>query len=243
MKIWDVNSFDSPGSPDGWCGLYMYELAPRLNHACVPNVARAFTSDRHILLRAIRDINNGEELTLDYMDITGTTAVRRQRLRQKCKFLCKCQACSSMRTVTVFDVANSVFIVISHLGLQITNMYTDEEIELMSGVDIWFRELVPKLRFIESCFETVCKWDIFRGCATPQRQAEVIDKTLLRVMECLRENNQFGLDEVVFDKYALRNRARMADIARSAPQLEIATMAAVGFEGQEAAAFSSLGLI
>lgn len=63
-----------------------------LNHSCNPNSAVVF--DGNIAsLRSIRDISEGEQVTISYIDNTFKRATRRQQLREQYFFECKCSGC------------------------------------------------------------------------------------------------------------------------------------------------------
>ena len=81
-------------------GSGLYITISRMNHSCSPNTECSYLKDKRKSkeVRAIRKINNGEELLGDYMtDETSflTTSQRREQLMQTWKFHCECSLCSS----------------------------------------------------------------------------------------------------------------------------------------------------
>ena len=74
----------------------VYRGFSRLNHACTPNAHGAFNGRLgQQTMYTLRDIERGEELTVDYLGSVGIQrAERRMRLRQRFGFDCSCSACS-----------------------------------------------------------------------------------------------------------------------------------------------------
>ncbi|KAJ1138366.1 hypothetical protein NDU88_004753 [Pleurodeles waltl] len=71
-------------------GLYL--TMSLLNHSCEPNCVTVFKG-RHLHLRAIQEIQVGEELTTTYIDPLMTTVERQSQLRRKYCFQCDCRRC------------------------------------------------------------------------------------------------------------------------------------------------------
>lgn len=97
-KILDV--FESNGievvPADSIC---LYSTIPRLNHSCSPLVVWSWLSGAATSkeVRAIRDIQPGEELTANYIDsfeATWSTRVDRQKRLSLWNFSCQCEVCS-----------------------------------------------------------------------------------------------------------------------------------------------------
>ncbi|OSD05164.1 SET domain-containing protein [Trametes coccinea BRFM310] len=73
----------------------VFLLAARLNHSCQPNVARSWDEcAQRMTFRALRDIGEGEELCMNYVDVLGTRAQRMEELRTAFGFECACEACA-----------------------------------------------------------------------------------------------------------------------------------------------------
>ncbi|KAL0608884.1 Histone-lysine N-methyltransferase SMYD3, partial [Plecturocebus cupreus] len=80
-----------------------------LNHSCDPNCSVVFNGP-HLLLRAVRDIEVGEELTICYLDMLMTSEERRKQLRDQYCFECDCFRCQTQDkwvAVTLFCFAPS----------------------------------------------------------------------------------------------------------------------------------------
>ncbi|KFO25464.1 SET and MYND domain-containing protein 3 [Fukomys damarensis] len=75
-------------------GVGLYPSMSLLNHSCDPNCSIVFTGP-HLLLRAVRDIEVGEELTICYLDILMTSEERRKQLRDQYCFDCDCFRCQT----------------------------------------------------------------------------------------------------------------------------------------------------
>jgi SET domain len=63
-----------------------------LNHSCNPNAAIVF-DENMLSVRSIRDITEGEQVTISYIDNTFKRARRRRELREKYYFECHCKGC------------------------------------------------------------------------------------------------------------------------------------------------------
>lgn len=69
--------------------------ACRINHCCNNNVQKHWNKriGRHTV-HASRDIVEGEDITIYYLDLDGIRDVHRQKLQDKLGFLCACCVCS-----------------------------------------------------------------------------------------------------------------------------------------------------
>lgn len=70
----------------------LYDLASYINHSCLPNSYKVFIGDI-LLLRAIRPIKAGEELTLSYVNLQEQK--RRQYLKKTWGIDCRCPLCAA----------------------------------------------------------------------------------------------------------------------------------------------------
>ena len=103
--IWNSNSFPMEdimadglaAAKDGVHRSAVYRLCSRINHSCRPNCFAAWNAllGRQTL-HALREIGQGEELTVAYVGgaEAGVRASRRQMLADKYHFDCACEACS-----------------------------------------------------------------------------------------------------------------------------------------------------
>lgn len=88
-----VRSNGYPLGPNSEVGA-IFPLVARLNHACRPNAQHAWNEDRGIeVVHAVRDIKEGEELTLSYL-AGGPSQERQSSLKEYFGFHCTCEACS-----------------------------------------------------------------------------------------------------------------------------------------------------
>ena len=88
-----VRSNGYPLGPNSEVGA-IFPLVARLNHACRPNAQHAWNEARGIeVVHAVRDIQEGEELTLSYL-AGGPSTERQGRLKEYFGFDCTCEACS-----------------------------------------------------------------------------------------------------------------------------------------------------
>jgi hypothetical protein len=83
-----------PVEADGIGGGLFLE-ACRINHACDNNAQKNWNQriKRHTV-HALRDIPQGEEITIFYLDRDSSRELRQKRLQDKFRFLCSCPLCS-----------------------------------------------------------------------------------------------------------------------------------------------------
>ncbi|KAL1948867.1 hypothetical protein VTO73DRAFT_10673 [Trametes versicolor] len=73
----------------------VFLTAARLNHSCRPNLARSWDeASQQMTFRALRDVAEGEELCLNYVDVIGTRVQRTEELQSAYGFECVCEACA-----------------------------------------------------------------------------------------------------------------------------------------------------
>ena len=85
--------FDQPGNMT-IIGVALYPTASLVNHSCDPVADFSMYRDK-VVLRAIRNIYEGEEVTVSYGPLYYESAVktRQQQLRECYFFTCDCEAC------------------------------------------------------------------------------------------------------------------------------------------------------
>jgi len=82
----------TPGT--GGTGSAAYLVASLFNHSCEPNLDVVFPrNDATVALRAARDIEPGEQLSISYMDQGQPYAARQRHLRWAYGFACACALC------------------------------------------------------------------------------------------------------------------------------------------------------
>jgi hypothetical protein len=75
-------------------GSALYLMPSMLNHSCDPNVDAVWIDgDATLTLRARRDVDEGEQLTITYIDADSPVSARRQRLEHAYGFVCACERC------------------------------------------------------------------------------------------------------------------------------------------------------
>ncbi|KAL8415027.1 hypothetical protein RB594_006018 [Gaeumannomyces avenae] len=68
--------------------------ASRINHACLQNAQNTWNEGlQQLTIHAIRDINQGEEITIMYIEDRANRAARQRTLQQNFRFTCSCQLC------------------------------------------------------------------------------------------------------------------------------------------------------
>ncbi|KAK3938623.1 SET domain-containing protein [Diplogelasinospora grovesii] len=81
--------------PDGGDAAGIFKDACRINHACDNNTQRDWnTLIQRLTIHALRDIEEGEEITIYYLGVHQNRATRQAALRNKFGFTCSCRLCS-----------------------------------------------------------------------------------------------------------------------------------------------------
>ncbi|KAL1618506.1 hypothetical protein SLS54_007234 [Diplodia seriata] len=96
MAAWTTNCFgiNKDESAAGWAGV-IAPRAARFNHSCVPNAMFAWNDAvSAITVQTIKDVEEGEEVTVAYTDTTRAGRKRRESLKKLYGFDCDCSACS-----------------------------------------------------------------------------------------------------------------------------------------------------
>ena len=101
LKLFDIFNCNNIGIDVGIgssSGQAVYLNISRLNHSCSPNVVWSYKRSNMIMkeVRALRDIDVGEELSATYLgnNVFATSSERRIQLQKSWKFECKCRLCN-----------------------------------------------------------------------------------------------------------------------------------------------------
>ena len=84
----DIDTGDGHGDLMGF-----YPVFSNINHSCISNCKPVKTKDMRVEVRAKRDIEAGEEISIQYLIETQPTRVRRQLIYRKWFFMCSCDRC------------------------------------------------------------------------------------------------------------------------------------------------------
>eukprot|EP00873_Tetraselmis_striata_P003751 jgi/Tetstr1/424015/TSEL_014626.t1 len=95
VSLRDMGSADLADMLGGQSGTAAYRLASLFNHSCEPNVDVNFPQqDAEIVLTAARDIAEGEQLFVSYIDSTQAYEQRQKYLKWAYGFRCQCALCA-----------------------------------------------------------------------------------------------------------------------------------------------------
>ncbi|CAG09169.1 unnamed protein product, partial [Tetraodon nigroviridis] len=75
-------------------GTAVYPDVALINHSCLPSVIVTYNGTSADV-RAVRDMNPGDEVLISYIDVLYPTEDRNTRLRESYYFTCQCQECGS----------------------------------------------------------------------------------------------------------------------------------------------------
>lgn len=87
------NAFGITDSEMNVIGYGLYATAATINHSCEPNCIQYFEGDV-LHVRSIRDILQGEEATIAYIDVAEPRHSRQEELLRTYAFHCSCPRCS-----------------------------------------------------------------------------------------------------------------------------------------------------
>ena len=77
------------------CYYLLFKSSSMLNHSCEPNAYRSFyKNDSSVcFIKATRDIEKDEEVTISYVDLLMNVKERRESIRGQYGFECRCKRC------------------------------------------------------------------------------------------------------------------------------------------------------
>ncbi|KAK9993553.1 hypothetical protein SO802_023256 [Lithocarpus litseifolius] len=73
-------------------GTGLYPVISIINHSCLPNSVLVFEG-RLAVIRAVQHIPQGAEVSISYIDTTGSTMTRQKALKEQYLFTCSCPRC------------------------------------------------------------------------------------------------------------------------------------------------------
>lgn len=77
-------------------------MASLIEHDCVANATKTFTSDGQVVVRAAVPINRGDRIALSYTEPMWGTINRQRHLQQTKFFQCRCQRCQDPTELDTF---------------------------------------------------------------------------------------------------------------------------------------------
>lgn len=79
-------------------GTGIYPVISIINHSCLPNCVLVFEG-RKAVLRAVKHITRGTEVSITYIETALTTTERKKLLKEQYFFDCTCHCCNTPHTV------------------------------------------------------------------------------------------------------------------------------------------------
>lgn len=92
IQIWVLNCFEYSDDPQGYS---TYFFSSFMSHSCFPNAVWHYSGPDHVL-RARREINEGDEVCISYLPESGlfqSAPSRRMELNETKRFWCTCERC------------------------------------------------------------------------------------------------------------------------------------------------------
>ncbi|CAG8780177.1 1830_t:CDS:2 [Gigaspora margarita] len=111
-------------------GVGIYPNASLLNHSCRPNCVVIFENSK-LMVRCIEQINNDQELVINYVDLSLPVEDRRKELRKQYFFLCNCETCEYYKSKDHIDPRSA---------LRCQNYKCSNAIEPPSSLDLGVEE-------------------------------------------------------------------------------------------------------
>ncbi|PSS22175.1 hypothetical protein M430DRAFT_57530 [Amorphotheca resinae ATCC 22711] len=182
---------------------YLYTTAARINHSCVPNTAYGFTKNKEIFIEALKDIDQGKELTIDYIGAHGETSFRRKILKDVFGFHCRCTSCRNNKLVP--EGNRKVGYIGSDLEeeqipqSEVIGRLSKAEIDRADEVHKWWEQMKSHIRFMVDELRSVIEQLAIKGLIDSDSKLleSIIEEFEDNFRQDLRNNNRFGLDEDV----------------------------------------------
>ena len=165
--------------------------------------------------RAARDIKKGEELTVNYTMISGPTKTRRGYLLENFNFLCKCHSCKNNMVCTESDVEQVSLPKGVEPTTPVIGRFTKEEAAAFADVEAWFDDVQKGMVTIQRAqYDYMAKHVVAQDPRVLDRKGRgfLAKRTLAFIVQYLKLNNKFGLDDTVFDGFHVRNGEQMAEV-------------------------------
>ncbi|KAJ5054263.1 uncharacterized protein L3040_000542 [Drepanopeziza brunnea f. sp. 'multigermtubi'] len=216
MKILRSSTFKvshaAPG--DEYLGPFIYEIAGRFNHSCTPNAARGFSDvGELIVLRAFVDIQEGEEITIEYFSDGGTTTERRQHLYKQYRFNCDCRACIAGLSTRTDDEYKIFLESTRSTTSPILNTRTAEESAMHKAVDQWYRVVAAQIKRNQVRLTMFFREMELEGTSSPARRQLELDECLKETMKYVRRVNKYGVGEDALAAYEAEVKAMLDGLA------------------------------
>lgn len=97
--IYQTNAVRLGDDQDSGTGIF--PTTSRINHSCKPNLQIHYApATQKLIGHAVRQINNGEELTINYHSDSCSTQVQRNAILAPRGFKCQCEVCTGMECAT-----------------------------------------------------------------------------------------------------------------------------------------------
>ena len=170
-----------------------------------------------MIFRAARDIKKGEELTVNYTMISGPTKARRGYLLKKFDFLCKCNGCKNNMVCTESDVAKARLPKGVEPTALVIGRFTKEEAAAFADVEAWFDGVQKRMTTIQRAqYDYMAKHVVAQDPRVLDRKSRgfFAKRTFASIVQYLKLNNKFGLDDAVFDSFQARNAEQLAEVTK-----------------------------
>lgn len=80
----------------------IYDYASLVEHSCIPNLTKTFSTKDELIFWAPKPINKGEHLSISYTDVLWGTMNRQHHLKQTKMFQCDCKRCTDSTEMNTY---------------------------------------------------------------------------------------------------------------------------------------------
>lgn len=190
----------------------LYEIGRTLNHSCQPNAEALFSdTSKSLMVKTLRQINAGDEITIAYVD-TRTREIKRS---ERLGFTCRCSKCVAERRfyndVFVFrkryEQGNDVNDVFTFKGNQASDISHDEAAANLFHLQTQYslldypgedhEEIILALDTIASIYAS---WGVDRNKEDKEEKEESVDFSKLAL--AMREKELAMTKRLLGDKHA-----------------------------------------
>jgi hypothetical protein len=197
MKIFDASSYQPEGYDHENADARVYKVTSRINHACLANTSRIFTTAGNIVIFWIEDIKKGDKLRIDYLGAANfTVSFPRTALQFQYCFVCFCKGCvQNKMSSAMMELPNPDDLPCSDI---LSKKLREEEVEALKHFKLWYKALEFQVDERGKFLRDLILKDYIEGV---DRAEHILNTYEKMIAEWLGKFNDFDLDEDVIAKF------------------------------------------